>query len=134
MTDFWNVTFDRDIKVKQYIIVRDDLWMSRWKLVAQGCHAAVEVYKLMLSKNTYKWTLDEWEKNDERHVTKICLKVNSEKEICDLHQYCEENGIPSILIRDNGVTEIEPNTITALWIWPWYIEKLDFLKSLKLLK
>jgi len=132
--DFWQVTSDTNITVKQYIVLRDDLWMSRWKMVAQGCHAAVETYKLMLNHPTYKTVLDEWEKNDERHVTKICLKVNSLQELLDLHSTCELLEIPCVLIRDNWVTEIEPNTVTALWIWPWYISELEFLKKLKLLK
>lgn len=132
--DLWNVTFDRDIKVKQYIVVRDDLGMSRWKIVAQGCHAAVEGYKLMLNNSNYKKVLDEWEKNDERHVTKICLKVDSQQQLIELHDQCESLWIPCVLIRDNGVTEIEPNTITALGIGPWYIQELEILKKYKLLK
>lgn len=132
--DFWKVTFDRNIKVKQYIILRSDLWMSKWKMVAQWCHAAVETYKLMLKDQKYKAVLDEWEKNNERHITKICLKIDSEEEIIKLNKDLDKLWIPCVLIRDNWVTELKPNTITALWVWPWYINDLEILKKLKLLR
>ena len=66
--------------------------------------------------------------------TKICLYVEDEKELLELHKKIEAAGIPCALITDAGNTEFHGvPTVTCLGIGPWWSEYIDeFTKDLKL--
>lgn len=118
---------------KQIIVIRKDLNMRKGKMIAQGAHASMAVF---LNRQIG------WNFRDERkhvslkltdaqaewmngHFTKICVYVNSEQELLDLHKKVKEAGIICALIEDAGFTEFKEPTYTALGIGPDYPEKLD---------
>ena len=49
---------------------------------------------------------------------KIILKVKDEKELGECEQKAKNMGLPCVLIRDRGLTEVPPNTVTCLGIGP----------------
>jgi len=52
--------------------------------------------------------------------TKICLGVENEKQLLELQQRCQHQGVPATLITDHGCTNFfggKP-TITALGVGP----------------
>ncbi len=101
------------------VIVVNKIEMSCGKLAAQVAHAAVDCALKSLKKRPYlvkKW-LEEGQK-------KIVLEA-PEKEIMELEKKAKSQGLITTLIRDAGLTELEPGTVTALAIGPDEEKKLD---------
>lgn len=116
-------------EIKQVIIVRTDLEMSRGKMGAQIAHASLMSYFEVekIDKNIAKEWLDTGEK-------KIVLKVSNEEDLKRLHEAFKFKKVPSTLVADAGLTELPPGSKTALGIGPWKSSEIDqFTKSLKLL-
>lgn len=110
---------------KQAIILRNDIGMSRGKMIAQACHASLKAYK-----KTNKEIRSNWENKGSK---KIVLKTDKET-IIRKKQEAQQNNISNALITDAGHTELKPGTKTALAIGPNTENKLDSItSSLKLL-
>jgi len=110
----------RDYSIKQVIVVRNDIRMSKGKTAVQVAHAAVSSFYNTLSRKreiALKW-LDEGQ-------PKIVIKVNNLGEMKEIMKEAEERGIITALIRDAGYTELEPGTITCLGIGPDYSDLID---------
>lgn len=115
---------------KQVIIMRKDLNMRKGKLVAQGAHASMGAILGQCKQDGNKLVLD---LNDERmapwltgRFKKICVYVNSEQELLDLHQQAKESGLICSLIQDAGLTEFGGvKTYTAVAVGPDREDKID---------
>ena len=134
------------METKQVIVVRKDLNMRKGKLVAQASHASMGVILKLISEGSLVWK-DRWQMDHYMHgspivhwlensFTKVCVYVNSEKELLDIYNKCkEDNLVPCYLIKDNGKTEfknIPTNTCCA--IGPARVEDVNtYTKDLKLL-
>ena len=115
---------------KMVIVVRRDLKMSIGKTSAQVAHAALGAYKLSLSKNSDKVT--NWENFSGQ--AKIVLGVENEKELFEIKDKADKNGLITCLIHDAGRTEVSPNTATCCAIGPDVVQKIDEITGkLKLL-
>ncbi len=116
-------------EIKQAIIIRMDLEMSKGKLAAQAAHASLMSYFEAEKKDkeiAKKW-LDTGEK-------KIVLKVSNEEALIKLYNAYQYRGVPCALVTDAGLTEVPPGSKTALGIGPWYADKVnEFTSALKLL-
>ena len=105
------------------VIVTNDIQMSPGKLAAQVAHAAVECALKAAKKSPHllqKW-MDEGQK-------KVVLKAD-EEEIFQIQKKARSKKICTSLIKDAGLTELEPGTLTALAIGPAEEEKIDALTS-----
>ena len=102
--------------MKQVILVRKDLKLSKGKLAAQVSHASVEA---VLKSSRDK--VEEWR----RFSKKVVLKVKDEEELLNFKKLADKYKLVNALIRDAGRTEIPPNTITCLAIGPDEDEKID---------
>lgn len=100
-------------KIKQVIVLRSDIRMSPGKAAAQASHAAVSSAE-EARRNYPSW----WKEWMESGQCKIVLRVNSEAELIELERKAREMRLPTALISDMGLTELEPGTITALGIGP----------------
>ncbi len=131
MKDYSNIT-NTDLKntdVKQVIIVRTDLKMSKGKTCAQVAHASLEACEI--SRKKFKKIYEKWKTSGAK---KIVLKVDSEEEILELYEKAKEKDLPCYLVKDAGLTELEPGTITALGIGPYISSEIDKITGdLKLL-
>ncbi len=103
--------------MKQVIVVRDDIGMSRGKLAAQCCHASLNA-----AKKAKKAALASWEKIGQK---KIVLRAKDEKEIMKIADGCKEARIPFYVVSDAGLTELAPGTVTAIGIGPETEEKIN---------
>ena len=116
-------------EIKQAIIIRSDLEMSRGKIAAQAAHASLMSYfeaEHVDSKITKSW-LDTGEK-------KIVLKVSDEESLVKLYNAFKFRKVPCALVTDAGLTEIPPGSKTALGIGPWFSKGInEFTLGLKLL-
>lgn len=102
--------------MKQIILVRKDLSLSKGKLSVQVSHASVEAV-LKSSKDK----INEWRKFSK----KVVLKVSDEKELLKYKKMADEKKLVNALIKDAGLTEIPPGTITCLAIGPDEDEIID---------
>jgi len=110
--------------LKQVIVVRKDLKLSKGKLAAQVAHAAVSSAEI--SKFKKQW-IEEGQK-------KIVVKCDSLDELLKIYEETKRLSISSALIQDAGLTEVPPGTITCIGIGPDEEEKIDKItKNLKLL-
>jgi PTH2 family peptidyl-tRNA hydrolase len=115
---------------KQVIVVREDLAMSVGKLVSQACHASLEASEEAKKRDIEVWR--EWHREGARKVV-VC--VQGLEELYRVKGKAEEAGLPHALIVDRGLTEIPPNTPTALGIGPAPAKRIDPVTShLRLLR
>lgn len=128
---------------KQILVIRKDLNMRKGKIASQAAHASMKVLLdrmllLPFSGNgpTSRVRRMEYDANSalafwiDGIFTKICVSVNSEKELLDLQVKAEAAGLPHALIQDVGKTEFGGvPTYTALAIGPAWTEELDPLTS-----
>lgn len=119
------------MEVKQVIIIRKDLKMSKGKMIAQACHAAVSAAELarQLIPDVYRKWLSVGQK-------KVVLSASTLEELEEVEAAIKrtDHRVPVAKIRDAGLTELEPGTITALGVGPHsspQVEKIT--NTLKLL-
>ncbi len=101
---------------KQVIILISDLKMTTGKALAQSLHAALGAIKQIDKKIVKKW--------ENEGSKKIVLKASS-NELKDIVKKLKAEKIPYFLVKDAGLTQIEPGTITALGIGPLEENKID---------
>jgi len=121
---------------KQVIVIRKDLKMRRGKECAQSSHATMSFLTrqiqnpssgnqqskgrrtVKLSKPALAWI--------QSGFAKVCLQVNSEEELLEIHKNAKEAGLESYLITDSGKTEFDGvPTKTCLAIGPDDAGKID---------
>jgi len=107
-------------KYKQVIVVRADLNMSPGKTAAQASHAAVSAAEKTRNEHPEWW--HSWVEEGQR---KIIVKVDSEEALLNIEREAKAAGLPSELIHDMGLTELQPGTTTVLGIGPAPSDLLD---------
>ena len=127
--------------MKQVLVIRNDLGMRKGKMVAQGAHASLGAVLPYLRDyegpvaEYFEWlthTVANWLAGD---FKKICVRVDSEQELLDIHRTAKDAGLIECLITDSGLTEFnEVPTITCCAVGPDTDENIDKITgSLKLL-
>ncbi|MBI2583582.1 MAG: peptidyl-tRNA hydrolase [Candidatus Aenigmarchaeota archaeon] len=115
------------MQLKQVIVLRADIKMSRGKAAAQAAHASVSALD-----DVPPSLLQLWKRQGQK---KIVLKAKDRDELINLQDKCENLKIPHALISDAGLTEISRGTITALGIGPDKEERINKVTgSLSLMK
>jgi len=106
-----------------------DLKMSTGKKCVQACHASISSSNIVRQQNK-----NAWKKWMDSGQPKIALKVADLNELNLIHAKLLKEKIPSFLIQDAGLTQLEPGTVTALGIGPAESIALDKIcGNLKLL-
>lgn len=133
------------METKQVIVIRKDLKMRKGKMVAQGAHASM---KAILDRGVYRQHTLEGIPNEFQLFmspeeenwlcgifTKICVGVDSEKELLDIYNSAQAENIPCALIQDAGKTEFGGvPTHTAVAVGPCEVSIADNITGhLKLL-
>jgi len=118
---------------KQVIVMRKDLNMRKGKMVSQGAHASLKALFDIMGENdeenficlnyTPKSALKDWVQG---RFTKICLYVNSEKELNEIYGKAKEKGLICSMIVDAGLTEFNGvPTKTCIAIGPNWSDSID---------
>lgn len=111
---------DKNIALKQVIVVRKDLRMGVGKLAAQVAHASLLAAEK--SREMNKAIFDKWFKEGQ---AKIVLRVNSLEELLAIKEKAERLALPVEIVQDKGLTQLEEGTITCLGIGPAEEEVID---------
>lgn len=128
------------MNTKQVIVIRKDLKMRRGKEISQACHSSMafltkEMY-CAISNDGFEFSTKDFNTEQTEEINhwlhnsfrKICVYVNSEEDLKDLHQKAIDKGMISHIIEDNGATEFNGvKTLTALAIGPHADEKFEGL-------
>ena len=111
-------------EVKQVIVMRTDLNMRKGKMVAQGAHAAMafltnrSLREMMHTEAVRRWLAESF--------TKICVGVDSEKDLMKVYRKAKCTGVHAELIEDNGTTEFHGvPTYTCLALGPDWSDRID---------
>lgn len=106
-----------------YIFVNKGLGMSTGKVAAQAAHAAVEGYRLSCGLTPHQPQDGLARENAEArhwykggHYMKLVMEANDAEHLRSIKDYIEARGFKTALIIDEGHTEIEPFTPTALGV------------------
>lgn len=102
----------KDMNIKQVIIVRVDIKMSKGKIAAQVGHACVT------NAENVRITHPEWFKQWLPEQKKIVLKIDNKIELDKIKKQAIKVGLPVCEINDAGLTQLEPNTTTCLALGP----------------
>lgn len=133
-----------DMKTKQVIVVRKFKNLRTGKYCSQVAHASMAFLTkrggLCCNLGTGLETVDyfmteidgdnadeiaHWLKNSFR---KICVYVNSEEELMEVHQKALDSGLISHIVEDNGATEFNGvKTLTVAAIGPAWEYKFEGL-------
>ena len=105
------------MELKQVIVIRSDLKLTKGKLAAQAAHASISSF-LETSPQMAKL----WKSQGQK---KVVLKAKNKEDLLMLQDKCSKLGIPNALIFDAGRTEIKSGTLTALGIGPDKEEKIN---------
>lgn len=101
---------------KQLIIIRSDLKMEKGKVISQSLHAGLGALRLAKEEIVKKW---------EREGAKKIVLKSSLDELKEIEKKLRKEKIPCFLVKDAGLTQLEPGTITALGIGPIEEDKID---------
>jgi len=117
------------MEFKQCIVVRTDLGMGRGKTCAQVAHASLGAAELAM-RQTEEW-YREWKRAGEK---KVVLRGEGEEMLQQLYARAAAMGLPCFIVRDAGLTQLPPGTVTAVAVGPAPEELVDRLTGeLKLL-
>ena len=105
---------------KQIMIVRGDLELSAGKMAAQVAHGSLgSAIKVMKKK---KKVFDSWKRYGQK---KVVLKAKDLSHLKKLAESAKKNRLAYEMVKDMGLTELRPGTITVLAIGPDDEKKID---------
>ena len=105
------------MKLKQVILVRQDLKLPKGKLASQVAHASTAAVLKSHPDIVMQW------KN--QGMKKVVLKVKDKDELLHYKRLAEDLHLETALVIDAGKTVVSPGTITSLGIGPDDEKKID---------
>jgi PTH2 family peptidyl-tRNA hydrolase len=109
-----------EFEYKMVIAVRRDIKISAGKTAAQVGHACVNL--ALMERNQKRKAFQAWLAEGQK---KVVVKVGSLKELYALKEAAEERDLPTTIVQDAGLTEVEPGTVTCLGIGPAASKDVD---------
>jgi peptidyl-tRNA hydrolase, PTH2 family len=109
--------------ITMYFVVREDLNMGAGKMAAQCAHAAQMVMLRYFEKKRefgafrygrYGIYCDLFERWAYESFRKVILKAD----LKEFEKIKAEEALDVFVVRDAGITEVEPGTETVLVVWP----------------
>ena len=116
------ILLTENFEIKQVLVVRTDLGMGRGKMAVQCSHAAVSSAEL--ARTRFRDWYDKWMREGQ---AKIALKVKDEDQLLELEKRARGIPIPSFIVRDMGLTQVQAGTITCLGLGPAPVKTVDIL-------
>lgn len=85
-------------------------------MIAQSLHASLGSLRLVKEEIVKKW---------EREGAKKVVLKSSLDELKEIEKKLKKEKIPYFLVKDAGLTQLKPGTVTALGIGPVEEDKID---------
>ncbi len=101
--------------MKMTIAVRKDLEISCGKAAAQVGHAAVECVLLAMRDVRWRKWLDKWLAEGQK---KVVLAAEDAAHLYQIYETAKRLDLPTAVVVDAGLTELPPNTPTAVCVGP----------------
>jgi len=98
---------------KLVVAVRRDLEMGKGKIAVQVGHATI-----LSAEEAKRSHPDWWREWLNGGQCKVAVKVNGESELYRLEREARALGLPSAIVRDSGLTQLQPGTATCVGIGP----------------
>ncbi len=112
--------------LKQALVLDEAKGLSKGKMISQACHASLEAFEEADSNQAKEWRVS--------GAKKVALE-SGERDLEEIYDEAVRAGLPTSLIRDAGLTELEPGTLTAVGIGPAEEPKIDRITGeLKLIR
>jgi len=108
------------MEFKQVIVVRKDLKLSKGKMAVQVAHASLESF--LKTNKKFQEIAKKWLQEGAK---KVVVFAEDEKHLLMLKEKASAEKIPNVLIRDAGLTQLEPGTTTCLGIGPYAEKEID---------
>jgi PTH2 family peptidyl-tRNA hydrolase len=105
---------------KQIILIRTDLKMGTGKKCVQSCHASVSASDLVRVQDKNVWK--NWKNSGQK---KVVLKVSSLEQLREMIILLKSYKLPYFIVKDAGLTQLEPGTTTAIGIGPVLSKDID---------
>ncbi len=105
--------------MKQVIVIRMDLTLGKGKTAAQAAHASLQSAEKCRKRHPDVYKKWEWEGQK-----KVVLEIETEEELLHLYEQVKSK-IPAALVKDAGLTQVPPETVTCVGIGPWEDEEID---------
>lgn len=107
-------------KYKMVVAIRTDIRLSPGKMAVQVAHAAVNC-ALSAKEKKDRW-FKAWFREGQK---KVVVKGGNLNDLYILKNSAEGLGLPTSIVQDAGLTEIEPGTVTCLGIGPGPSPEVD---------
>lgn len=91
-----------------YVFINKGLQMSAGKIAAQAVQAGVGSYRISNREMAIEWFLMGG------HHTTLVMEARNEQHLLNIQTYLQERDFKSSLMIDEGMTEIEGHSATAL--------------------
>jgi peptidyl-tRNA hydrolase, PTH2 family len=102
------------------LVLRGELRLTAGKAAVQAAHAAVMLVESATSRGLA--ALGPWRAQGQK---KIALVVSTLEELEQLERSARARRIPTVWVKDAGLTEVAPGTITCLGLGPAPASELD---------
>ncbi|KAF0764586.1 putative peptidyl-tRNA hydrolase 2 [Aphis craccivora] len=122
---------DVTASIKMVIVINIGLKMSVGKIASQAAHAALGLYEVVKERADLSTDLISWNEQGSR---KIVVEANNTKQLIRVCSEGKIHKIPFFCVHDAGLTEVEPNSFTALAFFGSDQELKPVTGKLRLLK
>ena len=102
------------------LVVRGELRLTAGKAAVQVAHAAVMLVDQATAR--HRAALDAWRAQGQK---KIGLVVPNFDDLERIERSARIEGIPTVWVKDAGLTEVPPGTVTCLGLGPALATDLD---------
>lgn len=96
------------------LVIRSDAGMSTGKVASQAAHGALAAYK-HACEGRRSPVCREW---DISGAKKIALRASGSLKLMQIASAAKRAGLPYVLVRDAGKTQVASGTLTAVAIGP----------------
>lgn len=110
----WSQRQGTDGGIKMVLVVRSDAGMSTGKVASQAAHGALAAYK-HACEGRRSPVCREWAVSGAK---KIVLRATGSLQLMQLAAAAKRAGLPHVLVRDAGRTQVASGTLTAVAIGP----------------